>query len=91
MTRAETAVALVYAADTLHFHRHKNRLSPKAKGLLTRAESDFSVCCRHILHSYTEILAKSKSEKRLLTRAETAVALVCAADTHCISTDTKIG
>ena len=33
------------------------------------------------LHSQTQNLAKSKSEKRLLTRAETAVALVCAADT----------
>ena len=45
LTRAETAVALVYAADTLRSHKHENRLSPKARRLLTRAESDFSVCC----------------------------------------------
>ena len=42
LTRAETAVALVYAADTLRSHKHENRLSQKARRLLTRAESSLA-------------------------------------------------
>jgi len=43
------------------------------------------VLLTHTAFPQSQILAKSKSEKRLLTRAETAVALVCAVlRAHCV-------
>ena len=99
MTRAETAVALVYAADTLHFHRHKNRLSPKkARRLLTRADTaaftQITVCAADTERDDTAFSHPkfwlSPKARRLLTRADTAVALVCAVlRTHCVPTVTK--